>query len=231
MTGTILEEDLRRNDGREGRPAYVAYKGKVYDVSSSKMWRGGVHVRRHIAGQDLTDSLAAAPHDESVFERVREVGELAVSAKSERSMEEVPPLLGWFLARHPHPISVHFPTAYVPAVAVLLILYLCLGNRNFEVTAYYVLWGGVVMTPVAMVLGATSWWFNYGRKFQGVYAGKIVLAASLLVVGVVALILRSVNSGALVNREPIGWVYFALVLVMVLLVSALGWLGDRIMYG
>lgn len=135
MTGMVSEEDLRRNDGREGRPAYVAYKGKVYDVSSSKMWREGAHVRRHNAGQDLTDSIAAAPHDESVFERVREVGELAVSMKSDQGMEEVPPLLGWFLARHPHPISVHFPIAYVAAVAVLLILYLWLGDRNLEVAA------------------------------------------------------------------------------------------------
>jgi predicted heme/steroid binding protein len=32
--------DLARFDGREGRPAYVAYKGDIYDVSESGMSRG-----------------------------------------------------------------------------------------------------------------------------------------------------------------------------------------------
>jgi len=49
-------EDLQHFDGKENPPAYVAYKGKVYNVSSSKLWKDGTHLRKHQAGNDLTDA-------------------------------------------------------------------------------------------------------------------------------------------------------------------------------
>jgi predicted heme/steroid binding protein len=55
--------DLSRFDGREGRPAYVAYKGVIYDVSASGMWTGGDHEGVHVAGHDLTSEHDDAPHD------------------------------------------------------------------------------------------------------------------------------------------------------------------------
>jgi len=57
-------EDLSYFDGKEGRPAYFAYKGKVYDVSSSKPWKDGSHLKKHFAGNDLTEFLKTAPHGE-----------------------------------------------------------------------------------------------------------------------------------------------------------------------
>ncbi len=56
-------EDLARYDGKNGQPAYVAYQGKVYDVSGSEMWTEGEHEGMHFAGHDLTDEQADAPHD------------------------------------------------------------------------------------------------------------------------------------------------------------------------
>lgn len=56
-------EELARFDGRDGRPSYVAYKGKVYDVSDSAMWDQGDHVGSHSAGRDLTKQHDDAPHD------------------------------------------------------------------------------------------------------------------------------------------------------------------------
>ena len=52
---------LARQDG-DRRPALVACRGLVYDVSASPEWRGGLHRGLHWAGQDLTDQLAEAPH-------------------------------------------------------------------------------------------------------------------------------------------------------------------------
>lgn len=31
-------EELRQNDGKNGKPAYVVFKGKVYDVSDDFLW-------------------------------------------------------------------------------------------------------------------------------------------------------------------------------------------------
>jgi len=67
-------EELSRFDGKEGRPAYIAYKGKVYDVSNSFLWMGGRHQALHQAGEDLFDLLDTAPHGEDLLERVPVVG-------------------------------------------------------------------------------------------------------------------------------------------------------------
>jgi pyruvate ferredoxin oxidoreductase beta subunit len=57
-------KELSTFDGRQGHPAYIAYKGKVYDISASPLWRGGIHQDQHRAGRDLTTELAEAPHGE-----------------------------------------------------------------------------------------------------------------------------------------------------------------------
>jgi predicted heme/steroid binding protein len=56
-------EELASFDGRDGRPAYVAYKGVVYDVTESAMWGAGDHEGLHSAGVDLTAEHDDAPHD------------------------------------------------------------------------------------------------------------------------------------------------------------------------
>lgn len=67
-------EELARFDGRDGRPAYLAYAGKVYDVTDSFLWRGGRHQVLHRAGQDLTEALGQAPHGPELLERFPVVG-------------------------------------------------------------------------------------------------------------------------------------------------------------
>jgi predicted heme/steroid binding protein len=73
----FTEDELRQYDGQNGRPAYIAYDGKVYDVSNAPDWRGGMHKNLHYPGLDLTRSLRKAPHDATVFRRVPQVGVLA----------------------------------------------------------------------------------------------------------------------------------------------------------
>ena len=47
-------DELAGFNGENGNPIYVAYDGKVYDVSESKLWRKGQHMKRHRSGNDLT---------------------------------------------------------------------------------------------------------------------------------------------------------------------------------
>lgn len=56
-------EELAQNNGQDGKPAYVAYQGKVYDMSDSPMWEDGDHEGMHFAGADLTADQDDAPHD------------------------------------------------------------------------------------------------------------------------------------------------------------------------
>ncbi len=72
----LTRSELRQYDGKEGRPAYVAYQGKVYDVSSSFLWRSGRHQASHEAGYDLTEALERAPHGAELLQKFPIVGEL-----------------------------------------------------------------------------------------------------------------------------------------------------------
>ena len=60
---------------RTERRVWVAYQGKIYDVTTSRLWRNGKHYE-HWAGQDLTEELVDAPHSEKVFEGLVCVGQL-----------------------------------------------------------------------------------------------------------------------------------------------------------
>lgn len=69
-------KELEEHDGKDGKPAYIAYQGKVYEVSNSDLWSGGDHMGMHQAGKDLTEELELAPHREEVLERVKLIGVL-----------------------------------------------------------------------------------------------------------------------------------------------------------
>jgi len=69
-------DDLKQYDGKDGRPAYIAFNGKVYDVTDSYMWTDGDHQGQHAAGKDLTSEIGMAPHGEETLERVKQVGVL-----------------------------------------------------------------------------------------------------------------------------------------------------------
>jgi predicted heme/steroid binding protein len=69
-------EELAKNDGKDGRPAFVALKGVVYDASDSEHWKDGDHYAMHEAGKDLTEVIADAPHGEEALENLPKVGKL-----------------------------------------------------------------------------------------------------------------------------------------------------------
>ena len=64
----ISRSQLAMFNGSDKPEIYVAYKGVVYDVSASRLWKNGKHYE-HWAGQDLTEELKDAPHAEWVFDR------------------------------------------------------------------------------------------------------------------------------------------------------------------
>lgn len=67
-------EELKQYDGREGRKAYIACEGLVYDVTGSFLWKDGRHQASHRAGQDLSDALVNAPHGIEFVKRFTVVG-------------------------------------------------------------------------------------------------------------------------------------------------------------
>lgn len=91
---TIAE--LAKFDGRQGRPAYVAVSGVVYDLSSSPRWVEGNHEVLHQAGQDLTEELKAAPHIRAVVERFPVIGRIEQPVKQDAPARRLPWLAAIF---------------------------------------------------------------------------------------------------------------------------------------
>ncbi len=73
----ITKQQLSLRNGQDKPEIWIAYKGVVYDVSLSKLWRNGKHYE-HWAGQDLTAELREAPHNENVFDKFQAIGHLII---------------------------------------------------------------------------------------------------------------------------------------------------------
>ncbi len=89
LSKEMTAEQLSAYDGKEGRPAYVSYKGMIYDMSNSRFWRNGAHMMKHHAGTDLTEALKNAPHGEDKVLAMPQVGMCVASdVKPERPLYE-----------------------------------------------------------------------------------------------------------------------------------------------
>ncbi len=69
-------DELKQYDGKKGRPAYIAFRGKVYDVTDNYTWGDGDHFGEHQAGQDTTDGISNAPHSDEKLVATVLIGEL-----------------------------------------------------------------------------------------------------------------------------------------------------------
>ncbi len=82
---TFTAEELKKYNGLGGMPVYVAVDGIVYDLSRSKYWKTGEHMKMHAAGADLSSAL----HDQApkmihkngkILEKMPKVGVLVKDA-------------------------------------------------------------------------------------------------------------------------------------------------------
>lgn len=69
-------EELAFFDGQDGRKAYIAVDGFIYDVTNDPNWRDGNHQGLYQAGQDLSDEILSSPHGKSFLSRVPKIGTL-----------------------------------------------------------------------------------------------------------------------------------------------------------
>lgn len=67
---------LALRNGQDRDEIWVAYRGAIYDVTRSRLWKRGNHYE-HWAGQDLTRELDHdAPHTPNVFDKFPVIGRL-----------------------------------------------------------------------------------------------------------------------------------------------------------
>ncbi len=224
-------EELAKFDGQEGRPAYTAANGFVYDVTESKMWRNGSHVRKHLAGRDLTAELLLAPHPEDRVESQPRVGVLVDGAKREGTESDLPAFARIMYNLHAHPASVHFPIALVTVAALLHVLSYAFGGSvcgsqgavNFcESAAVVNLYLGVLLSPAPIVSGLVDWKYQFDGALTRLFVWKLSLTFLFLIVGIGAVAVHLFGGPEIV--------YEALVIALGPMVLALGFIGGRITF-
>jgi predicted heme/steroid binding protein/uncharacterized membrane protein len=226
-------EELSKFDGKDGRPVYVAHQGRVIDVSNSKLWKGGLHMKRHHAGKDLTTDIKGAPHGPEMLEQYPQVG---VLKKPEAGEREIPKALSWVLTRipmlrrHPHPMTVHFPIVFMFSTTMFNVLYLVSGIKAFEVTALHCLGAGILFTPVAVVTGLYTWWLNYMAKPLRAVNIKVGVSLLLLSTQVVIFVWRILDPHILDLLGFASAIYFVLVISLFILVTINGWFGASMTF-
>lgn len=226
-------EALAKFDGSDGKRACVAVDGVVYDVTASRLWKGGLHMKRHRAGLDLSADIAAAPHGREVLEKVLRAGTLKKEAGGEqdvpawlaRLLERVP-----FLRRHPHPMVVHFPIVFMYSATFFDILYMVTGVKSLEVTAFHCLAGGILFMPPAMLTGWFTWWLNYMARPMAHVTIKMRLSWVLLAIAAAAFVWRFCVPGVMDEAGAGHWVYIAMLLSLAPIVSVIGYYGGELTF-
>jgi predicted heme/steroid binding protein/uncharacterized membrane protein len=226
-------DELAQKDGKEGRPVYIAYEGKIYDVSQSKLWKTGSHMRRHFSGKDLTTDMGGAPHGPEVLERHPRVGTIRPQSVPEIEQKSfLEPLFkkAPILRRHPHPMTVHFPIVFMLSAVFFTFLYLITGDPSYDATALHCLAGGVIFTPIVMLTGFTSWTVNYlGRPMRSINV-KIAVSPLMLAVSLAALVWREMTPDVLTRLRGAGFIYLLLIFSLCPMVLLIGWHGAKLTF-
>ncbi|MHC4944267.1 MAG: DUF2231 domain-containing protein [Planctomycetota bacterium] len=223
----LSREGLEDFNGKDGRSAYAAVDGKVFDLSSSDLWKGGEHMGQHAAGRDLTEAIAGAPHGKEVLERVKQVGVL--KAETASAVRQPPEWALKFLKLHPHPISVHFPQALFTFAPLFLILFYLFGNPHFERTGFYLLVAGWITSIPAFKTGIFHWVYKHGKSTKGLYLFKLCASIVLIIYGAVVIYVHYTRG--ILPPESVDVVMLILYLLLLPIIVAIGHAGGKIVFG
>jgi predicted heme/steroid binding protein/uncharacterized membrane protein len=231
----IDRETLLKHDGKEGRPAYVAVEGKIYEVTGNRLWKNGMHMNRHQAGTDLTEAITASPHGKDILIKIQEKGTLA-----KENADRPPFLPEWlmqfmeaypFFKRHPHPMVVHFPMAvFIIAPLFLAWYYLISPLQGLLDAIFYLYILGTLSLPVAIGTGLLAWLVNYSGKANPLIIRKTIFSFLLLIADLIIMAALIVKPAILQNPAGPDLIVPALIFFCLPVVSLIGEHGGKLVF-
>jgi predicted heme/steroid binding protein/uncharacterized membrane protein len=224
------EEELREYNGRDGMPAYIAYKGQVYDVTLSEFWKEGSHFKKHFAGGDLSAEMANAPHSDEVFANYPCVGQFITPCPITPETKKERYRL-WYAKYHPHPAAVHFPIALHYFSAFADILFLANPSREYDVAVFLSFLIATVMGFLALLTGIFSWWINYDFSTSKPFVIKLIGALFTLIIGLIPLVQKLQNPDVAFSTGADGITYHGVIFITVISITIVGYYGGKITWG
>lgn len=218
----MKSDKLKENNGEHRKPTYLAYKGKMYDISSNERWKSGLHMLQHKADQDLVDLTTIAPHPDSVLDRFAEGG---ISSKDKNISDRKNKLKELYRLYHPHPMLVHFPIALLFFSGMMEILFLLTKNHIFDLSAFFSLVVGGLLVYPAMMSGILSWWINYDTNLTTIFKLKITFSIVLLVMTTTEVLIKLFLPG-----EHFAYVYGTLLILNVPVVFFVAKEGGQLVW-
>jgi uncharacterized membrane protein len=189
-------------------------------------------MNRHTSGKDLSADISAAPHGTEILGRYPQVGTLKKEASE--GLKHLPLFLQALLEkfpiarRHPHPVMVHFPIAFLTASSLFAVLYVVFKKPTFETTSFYLLLLGSIASPFAIITGLLTWWVNYGLKLSRLIRRKMELSILLLFLEVVLIVWPSGSPEAYSQSLPA--LYLILMVILTPVVLLLGYYGGQMTF-
>lgn len=165
--------ELKKYDGTNGMPVYAAVDGVVYDLTNSRYWKTGIHMKQHKAGADLSEEIKnKAPQSIHrggkilqnmpkvgvlVNEAKKQIEEKASGAEAEKVGNEK--LAEFFSGKNEkegkEPIFVWFGAAALLCLFVTIFLGFNIGKYGFKIHRFFALLTAV-LALLHLALGAYS---------------------------------------------------------------------------
>ena len=215
-------EKLKQYNGQNKQKAYVAYQGNVYDVTSSPLWKNGIHKKIHEAGLDLTDAMENAPHAEEVFADFDIVDTLDKNDKYKIDWVK------YYYKYHPHPMLVHFPIALYLFASGLDLIFLFHHKSSFATAVFYTFFVATIMGVLAMLSGLLSWRINYQLVFSHIFIIKLSFSVITLLLGIVGIIIYLDNPDVVYLATLRGILYHGIIFLTGITVIVLAYYGGKI---
>lgn len=220
-------DELKQYDGKDGRPAYIAYKGNIYDVTGSKLWKNGSHINRHFAGDDLSPQMSVAPHGDDLLSKFKIVGKLELEEKPPE-IDKMERRRNFYRKFHPHPVLIHFPMALFFFSCIMQGLFMIFKFSPYENAAYYSLFIGTVLGYPATLSGIYSWWINYQSMLTKTFRIKLYLSILLLIITSATLLIRIFIPDISFTPGTVFYIYHALLFLSFPIVTIIGYFGGKI---
>jgi len=227
----MTKEQLKQYNGKNNQKAYIAYRGKVYDVTESPLWKNGTHEGLHEAGIDLTDALVNAPHAEEVFSKFEIIDTLdnyVQNVQNVQNDQKRSDWVKWYRKYHPHPMLVHFPIALHLFAAGLDLIFFFQPKPSFATAVFYTFFISTVMGVFTMLSGILSWWINYQLALTQILLKKLIFSVITLILGIIGIMIYLNDPGVVYLTTMPAIFYHGTILLTGMTVILLGYYGGKL---